>query len=76
MAAQPLVDPLGAALNLKNARRRFEEIGYEVRGVGREYSFRRLGAARWISGRCLDAMLTAAMVEHTTTRKRRRKVNP
>lgn len=63
-------------MTLKNAKHRFEAIGYEVdRGKERRYRFRRVGAFRWISGDCLDAMLTAAMIEHTTARKPKRRTN-
>lgn len=50
-------------MTLKNARRRFEEYGYEVERDSWPYKYkcRRIGTLKWLRGNCLEALLTATL---------------
>lgn len=49
-------------MTLKNARRRFEAMGWEVEKgiIPYKYKARRVGTLAWMRGDCLDVMLIAA----------------
>lgn len=49
-------------MTFKNARYRFEAMGYEVirADAPYKYKFRRIGGLKWTCGSCLDALLRVA----------------
>jgi hypothetical protein len=60
-------------MTLKNARRRFEAMGWEVEKgiIPYKYKARPIGRLAWMRGDCLDAMLRAAEEECAKPKSKR-----
>lgn len=60
-------------MTLKNARRRFEAMGWEVEKgiIPYKYKARRVGTLAWMRGDCLDTMLESVRQECAKVTSRR-----